>query len=202
MSSSTRLVILGAVFQFQPVHGYFLRRELSTWHVDEWANIQPGSIYNGLKSLANDGYVFESGVESDGKRPPRTTYSITPEGEVELLRMLRDTLWNVEPFDTKSIMTLASFMFILSRAEVITGLEHRINKIDALVLANGFHIEDTARSATTPKYVREIFELSSARLLAEQEWARSLLARLQAGDYVFAGERGDASAPAPAPAAK
>lgn len=188
MSSPTRLVILGAVYQFQPVHGYFLRRELSTWHVDEWANIQPGSIYNGLRSLEQDGYIVESGTETDGKRPARTTYSISPAGEVELLRMMRDTLWNVEPFDTKAVMTIASFMFILSRQEVITGLEHRISKIDAIVLANGFHIEDTARSETTPKYVREIFELSSARLRAEQQWAQQLVVRLKEGAYRFAGE--------------
>ena len=43
MSSPTRLVVLGAVHQFQPVHGYFLRRELLTWRVDEWANIQKRS---------------------------------------------------------------------------------------------------------------------------------------------------------------
>lgn len=188
MSSPTRLVILGAVYQFQPVHGYFLRRELSTWHVDEWANIQPGSIYNGLRSLEQDGYIIEAGTETNGKRPARTTYKISPTGEIELHRMLRDALWNVEPFDTKSIMTIASFMFILSRQEVIAGLEHRISKIDAIVLANGFHIEDTLASETTPKYVREIFELSSARLRAEQEWARQLVDRLKDGAYHFAGE--------------
>lgn len=188
MSSPTRLVVLGAVHQFQPVHGYFLRRELMTWLVDEWANIQPGSIYNALRSLEQDGYVRESGTESDGKRPARTSYTITPAGEVELMRMLRDTLWNVEPFDTQAVMVIASFMFILSRQEVIAGLEHRISKIDAIVLTNGFHIEDTARSETTPKYVREIFELSTARLRAEQEWARSLAERLKQGEYAFADD--------------
>ncbi|MFK4731298.1 helix-turn-helix transcriptional regulator [Agromyces mediolanus] len=188
MSSPTRLVVLGAVHQFQPVHGYFLRRELMTWLVDEWANIQPGSIYNALRSLEQDGYVRESGTESDGKRPARTSYTITPAGEVELMRMLRDTLWNVEPFDTQAVMVIASFMFILSRQEVIAGLEHRITKIDAIVLTNGFHIEDTARSETTPKYVREIFELSTARLKAEQEWARSLVERLRQGEYSFADD--------------
>ncbi|MGO3147039.1 MAG: PadR family transcriptional regulator [Leucobacter sp.] len=188
MSSPTRLVILGAVYQFQPVHGYFLRRELSTWHVDEWANIQPGSIYNALRSLEQDGYIIESGTETNGKRPARTTYTISPTGEVELYRMIRDTLWNVEAFDTKAVMTIASFMFILSRQEVIAGLEHRISKIDAIVLANGFHVEDTLASETTPKYVREIFDLSSGRLRAEQVWAQQLVGRLKNGDYRFAGE--------------
>lgn len=190
MSSITRTVILGAVYQFQPVHGYFLRRELATWHVDSWANIQPGTIYNGLRSLEKDGYIVIDSQESEGNRPARTTYRISEEGEVELLRMIRDALWNVEAFDTKTAMLITSFNFVLRRQEMIAGLEHRISKIDALILENNFHIEDTENSPTTPKYVREIFELSSARLRAEQEWARNLVDRVRGGAYYFRGEEG------------
>lgn len=192
MSSHTRLVLLGAVYQFQPVHGYFLRRELSTWRIDQWANIQPGSVYNGLRSLAKDRYIVEMSTQSEGNRPARTTYNISPEGEVELLRMLRDTLWNVDSFDTSDAMVVASFGFILTRQEIIAGLEHRITKIDAAILENSFHIEDTERSETTPKYVREIFELSSGRLRAEQAWAQSFVRRIKDGEYHFTGEAGSA----------
>ena len=193
MSTITRLVVLGAVRQFEPVHGYFLRRELMTWHVDEWANIQPGSIYNALKSLKRDGYVQENGTEAAGKRPERTIYQTTQQGVVELLRLLRQTLWTVEPFDTQPVMALTSFMFLLSRAEVIAALKFRISEIDAKIASNGFDIEDVARSTTTPAYVREIFELSSLRLRAEQDWARGLYDRVLAGHYAFAGEPGPAS---------
>src|SRR5690625_6368061 len=54
VSSITRTAIRGAVYQFQPGHGYFLRRELATWHVDAWAHSQPGTRYNGLRSLDRD----------------------------------------------------------------------------------------------------------------------------------------------------
>lgn len=188
MSNITRLVVLGAVRQFEPVHGYFLRRELMTWHVDEWANIQPGSIYNALKSLKQDGYIQENGTEAAGKRPERTIYQTTPNGVVELMRLLRQTLWTVETFDTKPVMALTSFMFLLSRAEVVAALKVRIAEIDAKVASNGFDIGDVARSTTTPAYVREIFELSSLRLRAEQEWARGLYDRILAGAYTFADE--------------
>lgn len=188
MSNITRLVVLGAVRQFEPVHGYFLRRELMTWHVDEWANIQPGSIYNALKSLKQDGYIQENGTEAAGKRPERTIYQTTPNGVVELMRLLRQTLWTVEPFDTKPVMALTSFMFLLSRPEVVAALKFRISEIDAKIASNGFDIDDVARSSTTPAYVREIFELSSLRLRAEQEWAKGLYDRILAGDYAFAGE--------------
>jgi DNA-binding PadR family transcriptional regulator len=190
MASVTRLVVLGAVRQFQPVHGYFLRRELLTWHVDEWANIQPGSIYNALRALEQDGYVEETAVEADGRRPARTTYSITHEGEVELLRMLRATLWDVEPFDTVSAQVIASFMFILTREEVLAGLTHRIGKIDAITTANEYNVVDSLRSMTTPDYVREIFDLSTARLRGEQEWARTLIERIRGGAYAFADDAG------------
>lgn len=189
LSSITRLVVLGAVCQFQPVHGYFLRRELMTWHVDEWANIQPGSIYNALKSLKQDGYIDESGTEAAGKRPERTIYQMTALGEVELMRLLRQNLWTVEPFDTKPVMALTSFMFMLSRAEVLSALKFRVTEIDAKITSNSFDINDIARSSTTPAYVREIFELSSVRLRAEQTWARDLHERLEAGEYRFAGEQ-------------
>lgn len=188
MSNITRLVVLGAVRQFEPVHGYFLRRELMTWHVDEWANIQPGSIYNALKSLKQDGYIVETGTEAAGKRPERTIYETTPQGEVELMRLLRQTLWTVETFDTKPVMALTSFMFLLSRAEVLAALKFRITEIDAKIASNGFEIADMPKSGTTPAYVREIFELSSLRLKAEQQWAQGLYDRIDAGEYFFAGE--------------
>jgi len=191
MSTTTRLVVLGAVHQFQPVHGYFLRRELMTWHIDEWANIQPGSIYNALRSLRNDGYLAENGTETAGNRPERTTYRMTDEGEVELLRMLRDTLWNVEVFDTKPVMVLTSFMYALKREEVLAGLLHRVNEIDARITSNTYHIGDVATSTSTPSYVREIFELATARLRGEQQWARDVIERIRGGDYLFAGEEGN-----------
>ena len=190
MSNITRLVVLGAVRQFEPVHGYFLRRELMTWHVDEWANIQPGSIYNALKSLKQDGYIEEAGTETSGNRPERTTYKTTATGVVELMRMLRQTLWTVETFDTKPVMALTSFMFLLSRSEVVAALKFRVTEIDAKIASNGFDLADIAKSTTTPAYVREIFELSTGRLRAEQDWARGLYDRIVAGDYIFAGDPG------------
>jgi DNA-binding PadR family transcriptional regulator len=59
--SPTRLLILGAVRIFQPVHGYLVRRELMSWQVDRWAHLNPGSVYNALRSLARDGYLEEGG---------------------------------------------------------------------------------------------------------------------------------------------
>ena len=83
--SANRLLVLGTVRIFQPVHGYFVRRELLSWHAERWAHLNPGSIYNALRSLTRDGYLEEAGIEAEGGRPARTKYRLTPDGESEVL---------------------------------------------------------------------------------------------------------------------
>jgi DNA-binding PadR family transcriptional regulator len=193
--STTRLVVLGAVRVFQPVHGYFLRRELMTWQVDQWANINPGSIYNALRSLTREGFLEEVDTESEGARSARTTYRLTNDGETEFLVLLRRALWTVETFDPQPIMATLSFMWALSRQEVVDALDHRVAEIDAKVLASGYAVEQVLTHDSTPQFVREMFDLTTSRLRGEQDWARQLVKQLRDGAYVFADEPGYAAPP-------
>src|SRR5581483_9836655 len=128
--SATRLLLLGTVRIFQPVHGYFVRRELLSWHADAWANLNPGSVYNGLRSLAKDGFVKEVGTEAEGGRPARTTFRLTVDGQTEFLRLLRNSLWNVS-LESADLMAAWSFAWALKREEVIAALESRIEQVEA-----------------------------------------------------------------------
>lgn len=184
--SATRLLLLGTVRIFQPVHGYFVRRELMSWHADSWANLNPGSVYNGLRSLARDGFVEEVGTETEGGRPARTTYRLTGDGETEFLRLLRHALWNVS-FDPADLMAAWGFSAVLRRDEVIAALESRVEQIEASARATDFAIADIPKS-DTPDTVIEHFRLAQARLDGEAAWARQLLVRLRAGEYWFDGE--------------
>jgi DNA-binding PadR family transcriptional regulator len=202
--STTRLVVLGAVRAFQPVHGYYVRRELMTWQVGEWANINPGSIYNALRVLTRQGFLEEVDTGSSDARPARTTYQLTPDGESAFMTLLRHVLWTVETFDPQPIMATLSFMGALNRQEVIDAFEHRIGEIDARLLAGADAKDEgpekgrepgpgqgpgqvTARGAGTV-FADAMVELTSARMLAEQEWARVLVKRLRNGEYTFADE--------------
>jgi DNA-binding PadR family transcriptional regulator len=185
--SATRLLLLGAVRIFQPVHGYFVRRELMSWQADAWANLNPGSVYNGLRSLARDGFVEEAGTETEGGRPARTTYRLTGDGETEFLRLLREALWNVSRFEPADLMAAWSFAWALGRDEVIAALESRLEQIEASRRAVGYAIADIP-STDTPATVAEHYRLGQARLDGEAAWARQLLERLRAGEYWFDGE--------------
>jgi len=186
--SATRLLLLGTVRIFQPVHGYFVRRELLTWHADAWAHLNPGSVYNGLRSLAREGFVEEVGTETEGGRPARTTYRLTREGEAEFTLLLRGALWNVQAHDSADLMAAWSFAWALKRDEVIAALEHRVEQIAASGRATEFAIEGIQHSAGTPATVAEHFRLTQARLDGEASWARGLIERLRAGEYWFEGE--------------
>jgi DNA-binding PadR family transcriptional regulator len=186
--SSTRLLILGAVRIFQPVHGYRVRRELVSWQVDQWAHLNPGSVYNALRSLARDGYLEEVATEQGAAGSARTTYRLTPDGESELLRLVREAFWTVDPSSPEKLLAGLSFTYLLSREEVVAALEHRIAEIDASHRASELAAQSIFDHPHTPDHVAEILRLADARMQGERRWAHELVERVRGGDYVFAGE--------------
>jgi len=179
--SSTRLLVLGAVRIFQPVHGYDVRRELLSWKVDQWANVAPGSIYNALKTLTKERFLEVAGTAQIGGRPERTQYSLTPDGEKEYQALLRSTWWRVTP-PVDELMPALCFMPSLSREEVSAALEHRIVQVEGALKHIAFARKEI-RPPETPEHVKELYDLQAARLAAEIPWARALIARLARGEY-------------------
>jgi DNA-binding PadR family transcriptional regulator len=187
--ASTRLLVLGVVRIFQPVHGYDVRRELISWRVDQWANVAPGSIYNALKSMTRDGLLEVVGTDQVGGRPERTTYRLTPEGENEFQSLLREGLWAVLPA-LDPLMPPLCFLPAMRREELIAALKHRVTQVRGHLEHLDFMIAELP-NVTTPEHVKELYRLAAARAAAEIPWAEQLLARLERGEYEipYAGGR-------------
>jgi DNA-binding PadR family transcriptional regulator len=181
--SSTRLLILGAVRIFQPVHGYFVRRELLTWRVEQWANINPGSIYNALRTLERDGFITP--VDPDEKP---TRYALTDDGETEFLTLLRETLWHVVPNDPARLYTAVSFMWALSREELTEALESRLAQLDALHRGTPYMLSTLMGSPDKPRHIAEFAYLQDEYVMGERAWTEACLQRVREGAYRFAGE--------------
>lgn len=194
MSSTTRLLVLGVVRLFQPVHGYDVRRELMSWRADEWASIGPGSIYNALKTLSREGLLEVVGTRQVGGRPERTSYRMTPTGEEELRTLLYEAWWTVKtPLD--ALMPAISFLSLVPRGEAVAALEHRIGIARQVTTQLGY-LADHVDQRDSPKHVREMLLLLRARVGAELPWAEQFLGRLRAGDYLAADDPGH-GAPTP-----
>jgi DNA-binding PadR family transcriptional regulator len=193
--STTRLMILGLVYWMQPVHGYDVRRELESWHADEWANIAPGSIYHALRKLAEEGLLEEVATERVGARPARTTYRITAKGEAEFTHLLWRYWWEyqppVDPF-------LAGFAFLphMPRVEAVAALRNRARVLRSMVEMREVALATEFLRQFKPAHVAWQFELLIDRLTVEIAWCERIAARLEAGAELFPSQ-----APQPWPGA-
>lgn len=178
--SATRLLILGALRFLQPAHGYSVRRELESWNADEWANIAYGSIYFALNKLADEGLLREVAGEPErqGRRPPRVSYVVTERGEEEFQRLLRDYWWDRRPL-IDPLQLAASFMDQLPAPERLAVLRHRLLLAEASV-AEIDHLLASPLMDLKPAHVRDVFDLSRERALAEMRWLQRLIDRLAA----------------------
>lgn len=185
--SVTRLLILGLVRWLEPVHGYQVRRELVSWNVEEWANVASGSIYHGLRKMAEEGLLEEVASEQVGGRPARTPYRTTRFGQEEFQRLLRKYWWEqhstVDPF-----LAALSFLPSLSRREAALALRNRL-----AVLRGHVDLAASEQQGWThekPVHVTWLAELMVARVEAEIGWCERVLARIEAGEGQHEGDPG------------
>jgi DNA-binding PadR family transcriptional regulator len=173
------MLILGVVRWFQPVHGYDVRRELLSWHADEWANVAPGSVYHALKKLAEEGLLRAVATEQVGARPARTTYEITPKGEAEFQDLLRRHWWDYRP-PVDPFVTAFTFLPALPRQEGVTALRHRASTLR--LAADGL----AARRTTDldfehAPHVAELFTLEVDRMRLTADWCERVATQLEKG---------------------
>jgi DNA-binding PadR family transcriptional regulator len=173
------MMILGLVQWMQPVHGYDVRRELLSWSADKWANVQPGSIYHGLRKLTDEGLLRAVATEQIGARPARTTYEVTPKGKEEFETLLRGNWWQLatppDPF-----MAAFSFLPALPRAEAVAALKNRGVQLRAgIEQLRGALGADWSR--TKPVFVSWMWELAIERSEAEIRWCGRVAKLIESG---------------------
>jgi DNA-binding PadR family transcriptional regulator len=179
--SVTRLLILGWVRIAQPVHGYEVRRELLSWKVDEWANLQPGSIYHALKKMTEEGLLAEAEREQVGGRPARTPYRITAQGERYFQETLREHWWMYRSPQDPFIAAL-SYLPALSPKEAAAALRNRAQQLRVACDGMRAQLDGGFMGEGKPPHVLEIFRLWIARSAGEIEWCADLADRVERGE--------------------
>ncbi|MBC6459415.1 PadR family transcriptional regulator [Actinomadura sp. HBU206391] len=179
--SATRLLVLGGVRSLGRAHGYQIRGELLSWGTDEWANVNPGSIYHALKQLTKDGLLRAHDVEESDAGPPRTDYELTQKGDAEFFRLLTEALSKV---DQRQDMLWAGLGFLseLPRAKAIDLLRQRLGELEDWRASVAPHLGAWDHS------LQELLGLWVHSAETGAEWTRGLIARLEGGAYVMADE--------------
>jgi DNA-binding PadR family transcriptional regulator len=173
------LLILGVLRFKQPAHGYSIRRELETWRAEQWANIAYGSIYHALGKMAEEGLIEAVDTEQAGKRPARTTYRITSDGEEEFQRLLREYWWELKPLIDPFQVAL-TFMNELPRDELLAAMRHRQTRVQAFLAGFSFAIKSW--NEYVPRHIEENLRLISARYAAEVPWAEEMIGKVERGE--------------------
>jgi DNA-binding PadR family transcriptional regulator len=179
--STTRLLLLGAVRIFQPVHGYLLRRELLSWQVEDWAHVKPGSIYSGLRTLTARALLEE--LPGDP-----VSYRLTPDGEVEYQRLLSQALRQPEPGDPTRLLAALCFVTTLAREEVREALRARALVLEASLSDLASRVRGVEASRLAPAFTAELLHVTARWVQGERDWVTDVGARIDAGCYRFAGE--------------
>jgi DNA-binding PadR family transcriptional regulator len=180
--SATRLLILGVLRSKQPIHGYDVRRELEeSWQAERWAHIAYGSIYFALNKMAEEGLVRAVDTDQVGRRPARTTYAITPEGEAEFQRLLREYWWEfktvIDPFQVA-----LAFIDELPREELLAALRHRA----AAARSKVAELEANIRAKSGPDIPRQVPEnlrLAAYHVEVNARWAEEAIDKVERGEW-------------------
>ncbi|MCX4731295.1 PadR family transcriptional regulator [Streptomyces sp. NBC_01363] len=185
--SAIRLLVLCAVRQHGRAHGYQVRNDLEYWGAHEWSNAKPGSVYHALKQMAKQGLLLaHETAPSTAGGPPRTEYEITEQGDAEYFTLLRAALTS---YDQKPDLLSAALGGIvdLERSEALALLRERVAGLAAWRATVTEHYVPEAGPESLG-HIGEIMNLWVHSADAGAEWTRGLIARIESGAYIFAGE--------------
>ncbi len=177
----TRLLLLGAVLLFAPVNGYQVRRELMSWEVDRWANTAPGTIYNGLTTLAKRGDLIRHDLRDEGRDV--AVYEVSEQGREEFARLFEIAMTTVNLTTPIAFHTAMALLPMVTREEARRLITTRLDLLDEV---RREYADAPARSA--PPHVEELATLWARLGQVEYEWLTRLVFRIADGALDFAGE--------------
>lgn len=160
------------------MHPYQMQSLLRLRHKDEILALKRGSLYHAIGRLVNADLIVARSTSRNGRRPERTTYSISPAGRKEFARVLRQIV-AVPRRESSEFMAAMSFLVHLTPAEAQPRLEERAHHLE-----NEIALRRAGVSAAYTHVLRINLiesEYLIAILDAELAWVRGLIVDISAG---------------------
>lgn len=179
MPETSRLTPVGvmilATLREGDMHPYEMVRLLKERRDDRLVPLQKGTIYHTVARLERDGLLAEVGVDREGNRPERTTYTLLDAGRHAVEEWVRAELPQIER--ANDFRVALSEAHNLDRDEVIALLDRRRGLLLASVEEHRTGLSASAVAETPEQFLVEL-QRQSALLDAELAWQDSLRARL------------------------
>lgn len=170
-------VMVLALLREGDMHPYEMVRLMRARRDERLLTVTNGTLYHTVGRLQRAGLVEEVGIERDGNRPERTTYTLTDAGASALVVWLRRELASIDrPADFRIALSEAHN---LERADAVELLRTRREALDEAHIQHRDGLRG-ARDKGVPEQVLVEFERQEVLLEAELRWLDSLLSRLDA----------------------
>src|SRR5579872_1383136 len=121
-----------AMLRERSMHPYEMQRVMHQRHTDELLALKRGSLYHAINQLQREQLIEPIETSRDGRRPERTVYRITPDGEDELTLWMRELLST--PVNEPSQLTAAlAFILHLPPDDALEQLELRVLSLEGSI---------------------------------------------------------------------
>ncbi len=144
----TRLMVLATLASSGPRHGHEIRRIAEITNVGEWGGVSVGALYRELRVMESEGLVEAVRTEQVGRRPARTVYAITSEGQLEFAMLrekaVRGLSWGPDTIGVALAFAGASFdrdelaESLRARREAMALLAEQLNVKRRRLVAAGY----------------------------------------------------------------
>ena len=163
-----------------PMHPYEIQRLLRARHKDIVLDLKKGSLYNAIRRLLRSGMIEAIETGRNGLRPQHTTYRLTPQGEAELVRCLREMVSSPR-HEPSEFMGAISFLLHLTPEDAMAQLESRAQHLEREIATTHANMQSIIAWVGRINLIEE--EYLQAICQAELAWVRSLVNELRAGTF-------------------
>ena len=160
------------------MHPYEILRILKDRHKEEVLELKRGSLYHAIDRLLAAGHIEELDTTRNGRRPERTTYRITEQGERHLLDGLR-SLVAVPRHEASEFMAAMNFVVHLGPRETLTLLDERSRKLEVELALTDEQMAHALGVAGRVNLLETEYQQAMRR--AELAWIRQLAGDLRSG---------------------
>lgn len=175
-------VMVLALLREGDMHPYEMMRLMRQRYDDRLVTITKGTLYHTVGRLERAGLLDEVGVDRDGNRPERTTYTLTAEGSDAVDEWVRRELPRIDrPAEFRIALAEAHN---LARTEVADLLRTR-----RALLADDHerHVNGLERALGRGVPVQFLLEVQRTQVLLQTEltWIDALIERLDAHGFAW-----------------